>query len=1071
MFGKPSEAEIIIHGRRVTALLDTGSTVSTISKSFYARELSQFIEMKSLDQIVEIECAGGTQLPYEGYIEADIKTPGDSNALTRNIMLVVPDSQYSLHVPVLIGTNILSSMMEQLNKEHGERFLQTVALTNPWFTSFRCLTAREKELQKNDYRLAIVKTNCRITLPPNTVTEVTGFYDREIPYQSTASLVQSTVLSPDYKDFDVEPILRPYHYKDNGPVIVKLSNTTTRTLTIPSRGIICEIQPVTIERQPMMDEKSEKFNLFNEVDIMESDLTEEQLKRGKYVLQQFLEIFSKGDHDVGHTERVKHRIDLLDECLFKQRYRRIPASMYDEVRSHLRQLLDIGIIRPSHSPYTSNVVLVRKKDGNLRLCVDYRQLNQLTKKDSYALPRVEDLLDCMSGNTFFSHIDMKSGYHQVEILESHKERTAFSVGPLGFYEYNRMPFGLTNSPATYQRLMENILADLNLKVCCVFIDDVIIFGKTFEEHLHNIQLVFNKIKEATLKIAPSKCQFFKRKVKFIGHIVSERGIEIDTEKTDKVVNWPKPRTPEDVRRFLGFVGYYRRFIENFSRICRPLTDLMPSPLKKKIKGKNRQTREWHWGAEQDKAFETLKTHLVSAPILGYADSTLPYELHTDASGDSLGAALYQEQNGSKRVISYASRGLSKAEKNYPPHKREFLALKWAICDKFKDYLYGQQFTVLTDNNPVTYVLTTAKLDATGHRWLASLASFHFDIKYRAGRHNADADALSRLPINIETVQAICHSAVPAYVESLTLSPSIVVDDEDPRGTGTGNIIDWSKAQDQDPDIKRLIEYVRANSKPSRRELGPNPLFRQFNNMKIIDGVLYRVTTTDEGERHQLVLPTAHASTVIEALHDDMGHPGKDRTLSLIKDRFYWPGMDKDVELWITECGRCTRRKTPTNQRAPLVNIVTNTPMELVCMDYLTLEASKGGYQHILVITDHFTRFAMAIPTRNQLARTTAEALFNHFIVHYGIPGRIHSDQGANFESKVIKELCAITGMSKSRTTSYHAMGNGMCERFNRTLLNMLGSLPSLKKANWKAYVNPLVHAYNATRVPDRRLIY
>lgn len=177
--------------------------------------------------------------------------------------------------------------------------------------------------------------------------------------------------------------------------------------------------------------------------------------------------------------------------------------MYDEVRSHLRQLLDIGIIRPSHSPYTSNVVLVRKKDGNLRLCVDYRQLNQLTKKDSYALPRVEDLLDCMSGNTFFSDIDMKSGYHQVEILESHKERTAFSVGPLGFYEYNRMPFGLTNSPATYQRLMENILADLNLKVCCVFIDDVIIFGKTFEEHLHNIQLVFNKIKEATLKIAPS----------------------------------------------------------------------------------------------------------------------------------------------------------------------------------------------------------------------------------------------------------------------------------------------------------------------------------------------------------------------------------------------------------------------------------------------------------------------------------------------------------------------------------------------------------------------------------------
>ena len=204
-------------------------------------------------------------------------------------------------------------------------------------------------------------------------------------------------------------------------------------------------------------------------------------------------------------------------------------------------------------------------------------------------------------------------------------------------------------------------------------------------------------------------------------------------------------------------------------------------------------------------------------------------------------------------------------------------------------------------------------------------------------------------------------------------------------------------------------------------------------------------------------------TVLEALHNDMGHPGKERTLSLVKDRFYWPGMHKDIETWIDQCGRCLRRKTPTNQRAPLVNICTSSPLELVCMDYLTLEPSKGGQQHILVITDHFTRYAVAIPTRNQLARTTAEAFFNHFVIHYGLPQRIHSDQGANFESRVIKELCAITGMKKSRTTSYHPMGNGMCERFNRTLLSMLGSLEPHQKANWKSYVGPMVHAYNCTR--------
>lgn len=235
------------------------------------------------------------------------------------------------------------------------------------------------------------------------------------------------------------------------------------------------------------------------------------------------------------------------------------------------------------------------------------------------------------------------------------------------------------------------------------------------------------------------------------------------------------------------------------------------------------------------------------------------------------------------------------------------------------------------------MLTTAKLDATGHRWLAALAAFNFDIKYRPGRSNADADALSRLPMSIETVQAICNSATSSYVESLTLSSDVILNDIDPRGMSTGNIIDWEKAQSLDPDIHHVIEYVRNEQKPPKNEIGSNPLLRQFNHLKLIEGVLHRVTHIDEETKHQLVLPIEHASTVLEALHDDMGHPGKDRTLSLIRDRFYWPGMHKDIETWIEECGRCTRRKTPTNQRAPLVNITTTSPLELVCMDFLTLE--------------------------------------------------------------------------------------------------------------------------------------
>ena len=303
----------------------------------------------------------------------------------------------------------------------------------------------------------------------------------------------------------------------------------------------------------------------------------------------------------------------------------------------------------------------------------------------------------------------------------------------------------------------------------------------------------------------------------------------------------------------------------------------------------------------------------------------------------------------------------------------------------------------------------------------------------------------------------------AYVESLSVNPNLVEEDDTNKGTPTGNIIDWKRAQDQDKTLRFWRESVEKKQKPTNETKDCNILKRQFNKLVIRDGILYRDVNFNEKLQHQLVLPQSLVSTVLEALHNDMGHPGKDRTLSLVRERFYWAGMIKDVENHINTCGRCLRRKTPTNQRAPLVSITTNSPLELVCMDYLTLEPSKGGIQNILVITDHFTRFALAIPTKNQTARTTAEALFNNFIIHYGIPDRIHSDQGANFESKLIKELCNITGMAKSRTTSYHPMGNGLTERYNRTLLGMLGTLEPHQKKNWKAYVGPLVHAYNCTR--------
>ena len=356
-----------------------------------------------------------------------------------------------------------------------------------------------------------------------------------------------------------------------------------------------------------------------------------------------------------------------------------------------------------------------KKNGSLRMCVDYRNLNSRTVKDSYALPRIEEIFDVLKGSKYFSMIDMKSGYHQKAIEETHKERTAFTVGLLGFYEYIRMPFGLSNSPAMYQRLMEECLSNHNMTICIIYLNDLIVFADTFEEHLHRLDLVLTRLKQCNLKLSTEKCTFIQEKVGFLGHVVSADGIETDQEKIEKIKKWPSPSNADELRSFLAFAGYYRRFIKDFSKITRPLADLLPPTTTKK---NNKKVPQWIWSAKEQETFEKLKVILSSPPILAYPDFGLPFELHTDASSKGLGAVLYQTQGNQKKVIAYASRSLTKTEKNYSAFKLEFLALKWAVTEKFADYLTLNHFIVLTDNNPLTYVLTSAKLDATdtgGHR--------------------------------------------------------------------------------------------------------------------------------------------------------------------------------------------------------------------------------------------------------------------------------------------------------------------------------------------------------------------
>ena len=481
---------------------------------------------------------------------------------------------------------------------------------------------------------------------------------------------------------------------------------------------------------------------------------------------------------------------------------------------------------------------------------------------------------------------------------------------------------------------------------------------------------------------------------------------------------------------------------------------------------------------------------VSTPILAYPDYKLPFVLHTDSSSEGLGAVLYQKQNGKLRVIAYASRSVSKAESHYPAHKLEFLALKWAVCEKFHEYLYGSNmFEVYTDNNPLTYVLSSAKLDACGQRWVAKLANYNFTIKYKSGLSNVEADALSRIfwpeiladtenldvdlnCMDTHVVNAIltgCRSK-SSLIESVSCSSKIIPPELSQDSDSSSNI-DWMKEQRAGPNLTVIIKLIESGQLQKRKLHGKDTpevksLLRIRKSLKLVKDILYRKTYTDNSSskklQWQLVVPKAFRSRALAGCHDDVGHQGNMRTLSLLRERFFWTGMQTEAIQHILECKRCLRRKTPPHV-APLQPIYVTQPLELVHMDYLSLEPSKGNIENVLVITDHFTRYALAYPSKTQTAQATARILWDNFICHYGFPEKFISDQGRNFESDLIKELCKIAGVQKLHTTPYHPQGNGQCERFNSTLCNMLGTLSEEEKSDWKSFLGYMTHAYNCTK--------
>ena len=650
--------------------------------------------------------------------------------------------------------------------------------------------------------------------------------------------------------------------------------------------------------------------LFDELDLSGLDLwTPELADAACQLLAKYHDVFSLDPAELGCTHSTEHIIKVTDDTPFKECFRQIPPWMVEEVRNHLKEMLESGTFRPSQSPWCNAVVLVWKKDGSLCFCIDFCHLNAHTKKDSYHLPRIQEVLESLVGAGHFSCLDLKSGFLQIKMEEASKQYTTFTVGNLGFFECDQMPFGLCNTPDTFQRLMQNCMGELNLIYCLIYLDDLIVFLQTAEEHIHQLCVIFDWLREYNLKLKPLKCSLFKEEINYLAHQVTKQGIWPSNTNLKAIAECALPQTYTEIRAFLGLVGHYRWFIKGFVQIAQLLNEHLA------WEGASRKLEQVLLSEDTLEAFQALKQACMNSPVLAFANYMKDFSLKTDASKEGLGAVLSQKQaDGRFHLVAYGSRALTAHKKNYQSTKLEFLALKWAITEHFKEYLLYQPFIVKTDNNPLTYIMTTPNLDATGHQWVEALPKFNFQLEYQKGWENAVGDALSQITthLGLEAVHAILDGAIIGASQRAEGEDPTVIEGDQQREkevwVTTGwvlvqmHVTNWVAAQKEDPEPHAVLQWFKSKKKTDLRTLlreyasseEGQMVWRNHQNFTTLWGTLY-LCSTPKGENEDLLLfmvPRTHWTAALNGCHWNAGYQGCDHTLSLLQEHFWWPGMAK-----------------------------------------------------------------------------------------------------------------------------------------------------------------------------------
>ena len=1064
------------------ALIDTGAQISCMSEHIYRKSFKNYeVRPSSLTNIVGV-C--GEVHRILGLITVPFRLDGIVLEHTFHLF-------EKLHQPVILGMDFLRQHKARIDLEEC-----TVS-----FKSTNCSESRENNEepsvcyislgQEPKTCVGLVRTVSSVIVEPHsecTLPVKISFSANSAPLVDDSVLLEPTVglyqenlvgskcLSSVDHGSSAYRVLNPTNY----PVFLKEDFVIATSHLVDEQNI----QQVTDHDEQasvnLLDESVENnseihykniakdlgFNLDN------SELSEEQKRKLYTFLGRNRDIFAKDSSELTEAKLHKHVIHTTTEKpVSRPPYRQTP-KMREETERQTKEMLANGIIRESDTPWHSPTVLVKKRNGEYRFAIDYRELNKITEPISFPIPTITEVFDTLADSKaqIFSLIDLRSGFHQIGLCPSTAEKASF-ITHQGVFTPTRLQFGLKNSPMCFQNLMSKVLKDLNWKIALVYIDDILIFSKNFDEHLEHLDKVFQNLRAANLKIHPGKCRFAVQEIVYLAHRINSFGIKVDDSKYQAIETYPVPKNVKNVRAFLGMAQFYRRYIKSFATIALPLNKLL------------RKETKFVWTEECQVAFETLRRALVTAPVLAFPQFDKPFILAVDASDESIGYVLSQlDSDNREHPVAYGGRALRNEELKWHITDKEGLSLVEAIR-QFRPYLANVPFTVYTDNVSVKYLQQIKDCQGRLGRWSLLLQGYNMQIIHKSSRNNANADGLSRrsYPPSPEVEEeepevcsvgyevSFCYANDPSDIKVQSVDP-VPAEQNPDKQTGCPNLI---RRQQKCPDFKAMYMYKTTGEVPDDAKQA-RTLVAEASQYEVINGLLYhfysprsRGLPKEERFVKQLALPKVLRDDILRSYHDSLaggGHQGHERTFAAIRLKYYWPKMYDEIGKYVQSCLLCQQVKRPVHAKPPpLQPLPVADLFSRWHIDILSgLPTTKDKYKHILVVVDSYSKWMEAHPLRSQEATEVAAVLYREVITRYGAPRTLISDRGQTFMSKLTAAMCELFQITRHYVSAYHPATNSGVERANSIILQGFRMYCKDQQDDWPEILPSVMMAHRMT---------